>query len=162
LWAASAVIAAQYVTDAIDGKVGVLRGAGLVRWGFYMDHFLDYVFLCSILLGYGLLVPDRFQWLMTALVAIAGAFMASSFLACTVTGELGISYVKVGPIEIRLVFMAVNAWLATVGRASLTAVLPSILLLAGAVLSAMVYQIQRRFRELDEDGRQAYPHERSA
>jgi hypothetical protein len=26
-------ITLQYVTDAIDGKVGRIRGAGLVRWG---------------------------------------------------------------------------------------------------------------------------------
>ena len=65
LVALSVVIVLQYLTDAIDGKVGVLRGAGLVRWGYYMDHFLDYVFLCAILIGYGLMLPQQSQHLMT-------------------------------------------------------------------------------------------------
>ena len=49
LWALSVLIVLQYATDAIDGKVGKLRGDGLIRWGYYMDHFLDYAFLCALL-----------------------------------------------------------------------------------------------------------------
>ena len=49
-----ALIVAQYVTDLLDGAIGRLRGTGLVKWGFFMDHFLDFVFLCSMLVGYAL------------------------------------------------------------------------------------------------------------
>src|SRR4051812_47022744 len=44
----SVMVFLQYVTDHYDGKLGKYRNTGLVRWGYYMDHFLDYIFLCSI------------------------------------------------------------------------------------------------------------------
>src|SRR5688572_16316355 len=40
LWMVSVMIVLQYITDLFDGAVGRLRGTGLVRWGFFMDHFL--------------------------------------------------------------------------------------------------------------------------
>ena len=52
LWAVSLMIALQWVTDYYDGKIGKHRNTGLVRWGYYMDHLLDYFFLASILIGY--------------------------------------------------------------------------------------------------------------
>jgi phosphatidylglycerophosphate synthase len=45
LWLFSACIVLQHVTDMLDGAVGRARNTGLIKWGFYMDHFLDYVFL---------------------------------------------------------------------------------------------------------------------
>jgi len=46
----------HYFTDHFDGKLGNFRDRGLRKWGFYMDHLVDYGFLCSILIGY--FVPD--------------------------------------------------------------------------------------------------------
>ena len=149
LWALSLLIACQYVTDAIDGKVGKLRNAGLVRWGYYMDHLLDYGFLCAILLGYTILLPAESQYLMTAVLAVCGGFMVSSFLARSVTGVLAISYFKIGPIEIRLVFMGINAWLATAGNASMLRVVPYVIGASLAVLVAMVFEIQRTLWHAD-------------
>jgi hypothetical protein len=31
------------VTDNLDGAIGRLRNTGLIKWGFYMDHLLDFV-----------------------------------------------------------------------------------------------------------------------
>ena len=44
LWLFSVCIFLQYVTDMLDGAVGRMRNTGLIKWGFYMDHFLDYIF----------------------------------------------------------------------------------------------------------------------
>jgi phosphatidylglycerophosphate synthase len=149
LWALSGLIALQYVTDAIDGKVGTLRNAGLVRWGYYMDHLLDYVFLCAILLGYTMLLPDRSQYLMAVVLAVSGGFMVSSFLARSVTGVLTISYLTIGPIEIRLVFMAINVWLATAGRAYMVGVVPYVIGASLVTLCALVFETQRTLWNLD-------------
>jgi phosphatidylglycerophosphate synthase len=144
LFAVSVFIAIQYVTDAVDGKLGVLRGDGLVRWGFYMDHLLDYIFLCSVLLGYTVLVPSELQWLMMAILIVAIGFMVTSFLACAVEGNLGISYLRLGPVEIRLLFIGINVWLALGGRAPLPTVLPLVLTVALATLYGYVDATQRR------------------
>jgi phosphatidylglycerophosphate synthase len=146
---ASLAIVLQYLTDAVDGKVGQLRNAGLVRWGYYMDHLLDYVFLCAILITYSLLLPGRFEYLMTIVLAIAGGFMVSAFLARAVTGVLDISFVGLGPIEMRLIFVGINTWLATVGRAEMLQVVPYVIGAALVVLTALVYKTQRRLWILD-------------
>ncbi len=149
LSAVSALVALQYVTDAIDGKLGALRGDGLVRWGFYMDHLLDYVFLCAMLLGYALLVPPQLLWMMMAILVVAVGFMVSSFLACAVEGALGISYLCVGPVEIRILFIAINTWLTVVGHAPLSALQPVVLALSLALLCAFVTRTQGRLWRLD-------------
>src|SRR5688572_5300468 len=59
LWGSSAMIAFQWVTDFFDGKVGKHRGTGLVKWGFYMDHLLDYAFLCAVVGAYAFVLPER-------------------------------------------------------------------------------------------------------
>ena len=146
---ASLAIVLQYLTDAVDGKVGQLRNAGIVRWGYYMDHLLDYVFLCAILITYSLLLPDRFEYLMTIVLAIAGGFMVSAFLARAVTGVLEISFVGLGPIEMRLIFVGINTWLATVGRAAMLQVVPYVIGAALVVFTALVYKTQRRLWILD-------------
>jgi phosphatidylglycerophosphate synthase len=153
LGAVSAVIVLQYLTDAIDGKVGVMRGAGLVRWGYYMDHFLDYVFLCAILIGYGLMLPERSQHLMTWTLAIAGGFMVHAFLDYGVTGQLRLSCVGMGPVEVRLVFIGINLTLLTFGRASMVAAVPFVLLVAAGVLVGLVSRTQRRLWRLDAAAR---------
>ena len=56
LWllAFSVLIILQYFTDMLDGAVGRYKDTGLVKWGYYADHFLDYIFACSIIFGYHL------------------------------------------------------------------------------------------------------------
>ena len=54
-WGVSLAIVLQYLTDLFDGAVGRTRNTGLVKWGFYMDHFLDYVFQCGLIIGYALI-----------------------------------------------------------------------------------------------------------
>jgi phosphatidylglycerophosphate synthase len=153
----SALVAVQYVTDAIDGKLGALRGDGLVRWGFYADHFLDFVFLCSILLGYALLVPPRLVWLMMAILVVAIGFMVSSFLACAVEGTLGISYARIGPVEVRLLFIGINTWLALGGRAPLSTVLTVVLAASLVALCTFVAGTQARLWRADTENRQRQP-----
>ena len=43
LWGVSLMIFFQYITDLLDGEIGRRRNTGLIKWGFYMDHFLDYI-----------------------------------------------------------------------------------------------------------------------
>jgi len=44
----------QYLSDILDGALGRFRDTGLVRWGFYMDHFLDYFFSISTVVSYAI------------------------------------------------------------------------------------------------------------
>src|SRR5687768_1971394 len=70
LYGVSAMVAMQYVTDHYDGKIGKYRGTGLIRWGYYMDHLLDYLFLCSVIIGYSFILPERSRLQILIMLAI--------------------------------------------------------------------------------------------
>ncbi len=48
----SVMVVGQWLTDSLDGTLGKYRKQGLVKWGFYMDHLLDFVFAGSIVIAY--------------------------------------------------------------------------------------------------------------
>ena len=52
IWAMSALVFLQWLTDSLDGSLGKYRKAGLIKWGFFMDHLLDLVFAGSVVIGY--------------------------------------------------------------------------------------------------------------
>ena len=116
----------QYVTDLFDGAVGRYRNTGLVKWGYYMDHFLDYVFLGSILIGYGFIMPTNYENLFFIIIIFVG-FMINSFLSFAVTNEFRISYSKIGPTEIRIVFILINLLFIIFGKTYLANFLPYVL-----------------------------------
>ena len=162
LWGASLGIFLQYVTDLLDGAVGRARDTGLVKWGFYMDHFLDYIFLCSILVGYSLMLPDQYKFRLFIVMVIFGAFMVGSFLNFAATNEFRISFFRFGPTEARIVFILFNTYLIAYGSDSLARALPWIMVLSGIGLVASVYRTQKflwaldmnnkRTREKEENG----------
>ena len=154
LWAVSLSIFAQYITDLLDGEIGRQRNTGLVKWGFYMDHFLDYLFLCSILIGYGLLVQDHNKFYMFYILALFGAFMVNSFLSFAATGAFKISYHGIGPTEVRLIFILVNTLIILLAhRVDVVRALPIVLVGATFALFVTVYQTQKELRGVDMEAR---------
>ncbi|MDQ1638616.1 MAG: CDP-diacylglycerol---glycerol-3-phosphate 3-phosphatidyltransferase [Pyrinomonadaceae bacterium] len=154
LWLVSLMISLQWVTDHYDGKVGKYRNTGLVRWGYYMDHLLDYFFLCSILLGYAFILPESSRFQLLLMLALFAAFDFSTFLAFSATDKLKISYLKFGPTEFRLALIVVNALLIKFGTKHMIGGLKWVN--AGAVvgLCVLVYTTQKRIWQLDMESRQ--------
>ncbi|MDP6847559.1 MAG: CDP-alcohol phosphatidyltransferase family protein [Kiritimatiellia bacterium] len=153
LWLVSLMIFLQYITDMLDGAVGRQRNTGLVKWGYYMDHFLDYLFLCSILIGYAILLPDHLKYMQFFILAIFGAFMVNSFLSFSATGEFQIAYMGIGPTEIRLVFIVVNALLVICGKTHAVKALPIVLWLATFGLFVTVYRTQKKIWAIDMEAK---------
>ena len=115
LWLVSAMVFLQYLTDHYDGKIGKYRNTGLVRWGYYMDHLLDYFFLCSVIIGYAFILPERSRYQILFTLAIFAGYEMSTFLAFAATDRLKISYLKFGPTEFRLALIVINALLVQFG-----------------------------------------------
>ncbi len=96
------IIFIRFLTDALDGEVGRRRNTGLVRWGFYVDHFLDFIFAICILSSYILFLPENKLILLLILGTIAAHFLNVS-LICIATGEYRTSgELRIGPTEIVL------------------------------------------------------------
>ena len=150
LWVVSFSIFGQYITDLLDGEIGRRRNTGLIKWGYYMDHFLDYLFLCSIIIGYGLLVEDQNKYLLFYILALFGAFMVNSFLSFAATGAFRISYMGIGPTEVRLIFILINTFIILFAhRIEIVRVLPYVLTGATFALFVTVFQTQKQLWKID-------------
>ena len=143
LWGVSVMIALQWFTDSFDGAVGRYRNSGLKKWGFYMDHFLDYVFLCSILIAYSFIVPDHFKFYLFFILAIMGGYMVNAYLAYTATGEFKIDYLRIGPTEARIIFVIINTLIIFFGKTYMAQTLPFVLLFSFLGLFVVVYRTQK-------------------
>ncbi|OGK29822.1 hypothetical protein A3B50_03360 [Candidatus Roizmanbacteria bacterium RIFCSPLOWO2_01_FULL_40_42] len=150
LWALSLIIVLHWFTDTVDGSVGVYRKTGLIRWGYYMDHFLDFVFLCCFLIAYSFIIPDDLKYLLFFALAIYGSYMVNSFLQFAVTNEFRISYFRIGPTEIRIVMIIINTLVAIFGKVHVRTALPYVVVLSILGLCLVVYNTQKLIYKLDE------------
>jgi phosphatidylglycerophosphate synthase len=154
LWMVSLMIVFQWATDHYDGKIGKHRNTGLVRWGYYMDHLLDYFFLCSILIGYAFILPESARFQLMLMLALFAAYDFSTFLAFAATDKLKISYLKFGPTEFRLALIVINALLISFGTKYMISGLKWVNAGALVGLVFLIYGTQKKIWQLDMNGRQ--------
>lgn len=121
-WLIPMLVVLQYITDLLDGALGRYRDTGLVKWGYYADHFLDFVFMCSIIFGYALITG--FNVWVFLLLALASLFMAQSFLLVSTNGGFQISLFGIGPTEGRVVFIIVHMFILYIGIEIVSTLLP--------------------------------------
>jgi hypothetical protein len=143
LWGSSLMIALQWVTDFFDGKVGKHRGTGLVKWGFYMDHLLDYVFLCAVVGAYAFVLPAASHTHLLLVLAVFGGFMVNSFLSFAATGRFHISHGKLGPTEFRLALVLINSLVVFYGTRRMAKALPYVAACGFVALCVLAYRTQR-------------------
>jgi phosphatidylglycerophosphate synthase len=153
LWGTSFMILCQYITDLFDGAVGRLRNTGLIKWGYYADHFLDYIFMSCILIGYSFFIPDRFG-ILFFIMMIYGGFMVNSFISFAATNQFQISYLGVGPTEARIGFIAVNTMLIIFGKVFLSQFLPHLMVIVFIMLCVVVYRNQKILWKMDMAAKQ--------
>jgi len=149
LWGVSAMIFFQYVTDHYDGKIGKHRNTGLVRWGYYMDHLLDYFFLCSVIIGYAFILPERSRFQILFMLAIFAGYEMSTFLAFAATDRLKISYLNFGPTEFRLALIIINALLIQFGTRYMIGGLKYVNIGGAVGLTLLIYRTHKVVWDLD-------------
>jgi len=155
LWMVSLFISLQYVTDHYDGKIGKYRNTGLVRWGYYMDHLLDYVFLCSVIIGYAFILPEKSRYHILFTLAIFAGYEVSTFLSFAATDKLKISYLKFGPTEFRLALVIINALLIQCGTRYMSSSLKYVNIGGAIGLALLVYRTHKLVWELDMKNKKA-------
>lgn len=145
----------QYVTDHYDGKIGKYRGTGLVRWGYYMDHLLDYVFLCSVIIGYSFILPERSRYQVLIMLAIFAGYEVSTFLSFAATDRLRIAYLKLGPTEFRIAIIIINGLLVQYGTRKMVTGMKYVNIGAAIGLAILVYQTHKQIWTLDMQQKRA-------
>lgn len=116
LWIMSAGVIGQYITDRLDGEVGRAKNTGLIKWGFYMDHFLDYLFLCAIVISYWFLTPYEYKYILFVVLGISAAYFVHIILYFGVTGQFEVASEDLGPSEFRVMVIALNTMLIYLDR----------------------------------------------
>ena len=149
LWVFNVCIFMQYVTDMLDGAVGRARKTGLIKWGFYMDHFLDYVFLSSIVLGYAFMLPQSYLLLSVVCLAITAGFMVHVLMDFAITHNFKISVSYFGVSEARWTFIIFNIALMIFGKGLLVQIFPFFVGMSFIALCLLVYKSQKIYAHID-------------
>lgn len=150
LHAMSVMVFGQWLTDSFDGSLGKYRKQGLVKWGFFMDHFLDLLFAGSIVIAYSFLVQAKWlEFLFLILLLVTCATMAVSFLSFAATNQFQIAYYGIGPTEIRIGYIALNTFVYFVGTKIFSWGVPVIVALNVAALMMLVVQTSRNLWQID-------------
>lgn len=149
LFASSVIIILSWLADSCDGALGVKRREGLKRWGFYMDHTLDFVFLVAVSISYGFIFEGVARTCVYLFIPIMGAYMFNSFLAYGATGKLKVTYYNFGPTEIKIGLAFANIYVVFYGTKYIELGLPYVLIFLVCMLALIIYQTQKEIIALD-------------
>lgn len=100
-------LALNWFGDSLDGTLARVRHAQRPRYGFYVDHIIDVVGAGLLLGGVAL---SGYMSPLVALALLASYLMVSAevYLATHACGVFRLSFVKLGPTELRIV-LAIGA-----------------------------------------------------
>lgn len=146
----SMMVAGQWLTDSFDGSLGKYRKQGLVKWGFYMDHLLDFIFQGSLVIAYSFLVDAEWlEFLFLLLLLISSSTMAVSFLSFAATNQFQIAYYGVGPTEIRIGYIVLNTFVWAIGTEVFSWGVPVIVTLNAIAFLVLAVQASRNIWQID-------------
>jgi archaetidylinositol phosphate synthase len=149
LWATSFALFAQWFTDSFDGALGRYRDTGIPKWGYFMDHLLDYVFMCSLLLGYAWLFNGTTRILWLLLIPVFGTFFVNSYLSFAATHDFKITFLGFGPTELRLLLIGLNTLIICAGPRPVEAALPYLLPFFAIMICVVVFRSQKFIWSVD-------------
>src|SRR3989338_8309450 len=148
-WLVSLMTIFHYITDIFDGAVGRYRETGLIRWGYFMDHMLDFIYLNSIFISYAFIFPKDSHILILSAMAIFGAFFVNSHLSFSATDEFKITYLRVGPTEIQLGFVIINTIIIFTSPLFIERLLPFFVTASLLALFAFIGKTQEKIWKID-------------
>lgn len=111
LWLSLLGLVLNWFGDSLDGTLARVRSIERPRYGFFLDFLTDLVAQICIIVGLGL---SPFMRLDVALLALVGYLSLSIYalVKLHVTRAMQLSFMGVGPTEIRLVLGAGFMWAA--------------------------------------------------
>jgi phosphatidylglycerophosphate synthase len=149
LWGSSLMLALQWFTDSFDGALGRLRDTGIPKWGFYMDHFLDYLFMSGVFIGWTFFFEGTNNLYVWFMAMAMGSLMVNSFLSFGATGEFKITYLGTGPTEMRIAFIVINTVFIIVGTEFLDKILLYVLIAFSFMVAVIIFRTQKYIWAMD-------------
>lgn len=107
LWLASFGMLLNWFGDSLDGTLARFRKIERPRYGFFIDHTMDGIGEVLVFFGIGLSPYVDFR---VACIALVGYMLMSNMVYITtyVNGVFRISYLGLGPTEVRLIAIIAN------------------------------------------------------
>ena len=136
----------QFLTDIFDGAVGRYKNSGLVKWGFYVDHFLDFTFTIALIFAYSNFFQLN-QLNLFLIFSLTLLFMAHELLlAILKAGRLNSNgYHGFGTIELRFSFILLNILLIFIKIEKVDTIITLFLVPGFIFLFFQVFRTQRKF-----------------
>ncbi len=115
LWLASLGLVINWFGDSLDGTLARYRKIERPQYGFYVDHAMDG--LGEVLVMFGIALSPFVDFRL-ALIALVGYMLMANLVYITtyVRGEFRISYIGLGPTEVRLILIIINMIMFFVGN----------------------------------------------
>jgi phosphatidylglycerophosphate synthase len=166
LWLSAAGYLVHWFGDSLNGSLARHRNVSRPRYGYFIDHSLDAFCILLMVGGMGLTSYVRMD---VALFVVMGYFILSIhvFLKNHVTGTFQLSFLALGPTELRMLFVAITIWMFVQGDASYhlglagvsgyDIVLTSTGIVFLALFTTNSVSMVLHLRALEGDGRQPLP-----
>lgn len=118
LWLSALGYVVHWFGDSLDGSLARFRNVTRPRYGYFLDHSVDALCVLMMFGGFGLTSYVRLD---VALFVVLGyyALMIHVFLKNHVTNTLQLSFILLGPTELRMIFVAITLWMYAQGQAGL-------------------------------------------
>jgi archaetidylinositol phosphate synthase len=109
-WLATLGIVIHWFGDSLDGSLARYRRMDRPRYGYFLDHSVDALCNLTIMTGAGLSAYIRLD---VALFALLGYFMLCMyvFLYNQVSQRFQLSFLALGPTELRVGLVGINCWM---------------------------------------------------
>ena len=114
-WLASLGLVIHWFGDSLDGSLARFRGIERPVYGYFLDHTVDALCNFIIMVGFGLTPFIRMD---VALFALVGYFFLCMYVFINnhLSGIFQLSFLGLGPTELRLCLIAINAAMACFGN----------------------------------------------
>jgi phosphatidylglycerophosphate synthase len=108
LWIVDLGLLINWFGDSLDGSLARYRRIERFKYGYFVDHTVDITTQTIVLLGLGV---SPFVHFNCALLALAGYLLLGilTYINTAVSGVYKISYGKIGPTEVRVFLLGLNA-----------------------------------------------------
>jgi archaetidylinositol phosphate synthase len=113
-WLATLGVVIHWFGDSLDGSLARYRRIDRPRYGYFLDHSVDALCNLTIMTGAGLSAYIRLD---VALFALLGYFMLCMyvFLYNQVSQRFQLSFLALGPTELRVGLIGINCWMYVAG-----------------------------------------------
>lgn len=110
LWLSPVGFVIHWLGDSLDGSLARHRESTRPRYGYFLDHSVDALCILLMIGGMGL---SPFVRLDVALFVVVGYFALSIhvFLKHHVTNTFQLSFMALGPTELRIAFVIITFWM---------------------------------------------------